>query len=217
MPKCPRSREALAYPVSSDMADYIESLERLAEHFARLQGVGKKSAMRMAYAIIEFDNEVVEDFARALVDAKQKIHECPICGNLTDKDTCFVCNDLTRDKGIICVVEDVKALLSIEKVREFKGIYHVLHGAISPVNGITPEKIRFRELIERVGTNDIEEVIIATNPTPDGEVTAMYISKYLKPLGVKVTRLAYGIPVGSDLEYTDEITLGRALDGRRDL
>jgi len=199
------------------MADYIESLERLAEHFARLQGVGKKSAMRMAYSILDFDNEVVEDFARALIDAKQKIHECPICGNLTDKDSCFVCNDLMRDKGIICVVEDVKALLSIEKVREFKGVYHVLHGAISPVNGITPDKIRFRELIERVGTEDVSEVIIATNPTPDGEVTAMYISKYLKPLGVRVTRLAYGIPVGSELEYTDEITLGRALDGRRDL
>ena len=199
------------------MADYIESLERLAEHFARLQGVGKKTAMRMAYSIIEFDAEVVENFAKSLIDAKQKIHECPICGNLTDKEACFVCNDLLRDKSVICVVEDVKALLSIEKVREFKGVYHVLHGAISPVNGITPDKIRFRELIERVGTEDIQEVIIATNPTPDGEVTAMYISKYLKPLGVKVTRLAYGIPVGSDLEYTDEITLGRALAGRQDI
>ena len=199
------------------MADYIESLERLAEHFARLQGVGKKTAMRMAYSIIEFDNDVVEDFARSLIDAKQRIHECPICGNLTDKDTCFVCSDPSRDNSTLCVVEDVKALLSIEKVREFKGVYHVLHGAISPVNGITPDKIRFRELIERVGNEDVEEVIIATNPTPDGEVTAMYISKYLKPLGVKVTRLAYGIPVGSDLEYTDEITLGRALDGRRDI
>ena len=199
------------------MADYIESLEKLSEHFARLQGVGKKSAMRMAFSIIEFDDEVVEDFANALLEAKQKIHECPVCGNLTDKDTCSVCSDLSRDTSIICVVEDVKALLSIEKVREFRGVYHVLHGAISPVNGITPDKIRFRELIERVGTDDVSEVIIATNPTPDGEVTAMYISKYLKPLGVKVTRLAYGIPVGSDLEYTDEITLGRALDGRRDI
>ena len=199
------------------MADYIESLEKLSEHFARLQGVGKKSAMRMAFSIIEFDDEVVADFANALLEAKQKIHECPVCGNLTDKDACSVCSDLSRDTSIICVVEDVKALLSIEKVREFRGVYHVLHGAISPVNGITPDKIRFRELIERVGTDDVSEVIIATNPTPDGEVTAMYISKYLKPLGVKVTRLAYGIPVGSDLEYTDEITLGRALDGRRDI
>ena len=199
------------------MADYIESLERLAEHFARLQGVGKKTAMRMAYSIIEFDAEVVENFAKSLIDAKQKIHECPICGNLTDKEACFVCNDLLRDKSVICVVEDVKALLSIEKVREFKGVYHVLHGAISPVNGITPDKIRFRELIERVGTEDIQEVIIATNPTVEGEATAMYLSRLIKPAGITVTRLAYGVPVGGDLEYADEVTLYRALEGRRDV
>ena len=199
------------------MADYIESLERLSEQFARLQGVGRKTAMRMAFSVIQLEDEAAEEFARTIIEAKQKIHECPICGNLTDKDECSVCSDLTRDKSIICVVEDVKAVISIEKVREFRGIYHVLHGAISPVNGITPDKIRFRELIERVGTGEVEEVIIATNPTPDGEVTAMYISKYLKPLGVKVTRLAYGIPVGSDLEYADEVTLGRAIDGRRDI
>lgn len=199
------------------MADYIESLERLSEQFARLQGVGRKTAMRMAFSVIQLEDEAAEEFARTIIEAKQRIHECPICGNLTDKEECSVCSDLTRDKSIICVVEDVKAVISIEKVREFRGIYHVLHGAISPVNGITPDKIRFRELIERVGTGEVEEVIIATNPTPDGEVTAMYISKYLKPLGVKVTRLAYGIPVGSDLEYADEVTLGRAIDGRRDI
>ena len=199
------------------MADYIESLERLSEQFARLQGVGKKSAMRMAFSIIELDTEEAEEFARAIIEAKQKIHECPVCGNLTDKELCSVCSDLTRDKSIICVVEDVKAVISLEKVREYKGVYHVLHGAISPVNGITPDKIRFRELIERAGADEVNEVIIATNPTPDGEVTAMYISKYLKPLGIKVTRLAYGVPVGSDLEYADEVTLGRAIDGRRDL
>lgn len=199
------------------MADYIESLERLSEQFARLQGVGRKTAMRMAFSVIQLEDEAAEEFARTIIEAKQKIHECPVCGNLTDKEECSVCSDLTRDRSIICVVEDVKAVISIEKVREFRGVYHVLHGAISPVNGITPDKIRFRELIERVGTGDVEEVIIATNPTPDGEVTAMYISKYLKPLGVKVTRLAYGIPVGSDLEYADEITLGRAIDGRRDI
>ena len=199
------------------MADYIESLERLSEQFARLQGVGRKTAMRMAFSVIQLEDEAAEEFARTIIEAKQKIHECPVCGNLTDKEECSVCSDLTRDRSIICVVEDVKAVISIEKVREFRGVYHVLHGAISPVNGITPDKIRFRELIERVGTGDVEEVIIATNPTPDGEVTAMYISKYLKPLGIKVTRLAYGIPVGSDLEYADEITLGRAIDGRRDI
>lgn len=199
------------------MTDYIESLQILAEQFARLQGVGRKSAMRMAFSVIELDEEAANNFAKAIIDAKQKIHQCPICGNLTDKDECYVCSDLSRDTSVICVVEDVKALMSIEKVREFKGVYHVLHGAISPVNGITPDKIRVRELIERVGQNDVSEVIIATNPTQDGEVTAMYISKYLKPLGVKVTRLAYGIPVGSDLEYADEVTLGRAIEGRRDV
>ena len=199
------------------MADYIESLERLSEQFARLQGVGRKSAMRMAFSVIELDDEAVAEFASALIDAKRRIHECPVCGNLTDKEECSVCSDLSRDKSTICVVEDVKAVISIEKVREYKGVYHVLHGAISPVNGITPEKIRFRELIERVGDGGAREVIIATNPTPDGEVTAMYISKYLKPLGVKVTRLAYGVPVGSDIEYADEVTLGRAIEGRRDV
>ena len=199
------------------MADYIESLERLAEQFARLQGVGKNSAMRMAFSVIELEKEAAEEFARTIIEAKQKIHECPICGNLTDKEQCSVCTDITRDKSTICVVEDVKAVISLEKVREYKGVYHVLHGAISPVNGITPDKIRFRELIERAGADEVNEVIIATNPTPDGEVTAMYISKYLKPLGIKVTRLAYGVPVGSDLEYADEITLGRAIDGRRDI
>lgn len=199
------------------MADYIESLERLSEQFARLQGVGKKSAMRMAFSVIELEKEAAEEFARTIIEAKQKIHECPICGNLTDREQCSVCTDITRDKSTICVVEDVKAVISLEKVREYKGVYHVLHGAISPVNGITPDKIRFRELIERAGADEVNEVIIATNPTPDGEVTAMYISKYLKPLGIKVTRLAYGVPVGSDLEYADEITLGRAIDGRRDI
>lgn len=199
------------------MTDYIEALQRLAEQFGRLRGVGRKSAMRMAFSVIELDDTAAEEFAKAIVDAKQSIHKCPICGNLTDKDVCYVCSDLSRNTGIICVVEDVKALMSIEKVREYKGVYHVLHGAISPVNGITPDKINIRGLIERVGRNDVREVIVATNPTQDGEVTAMYISKYLKPLGVKVTRLAYGIPVGADLEYADEITLGRALEGRRDV
>lgn len=199
------------------MTDYIESLQVLAEQFARLQGVGRKSAMRMAFSVLELDEDAAKKFADAIIDAKTKIHKCPVCGNLTDKDVCYVCSDLSRDTGVICVVEDVKALMSIEKVREYKGVYHVLHGTISPVNGITPDKIGIKSLIERVGENDVKEVIVATNPTQDGEVTAMYISKYLKPLGVKVTRLAYGIPVGSDLEYADEITLGRAIEGRRDV
>ena len=199
------------------MAEYIESLQKLAEKFGRLQGVGRKSAMRMAFSVIEMDELDAAEFASAILDAKQKIHECPICGNLTDEALCSICDDDMRDRSIICVVEDVKALISIEKVREFQGVYHVLHGVISPINGITPDKIRFRELLERVNRDNVTEVIVATNPTPDGEVTAMYISKYLKPLGVKVTRLAYGVPVGSDLEYADEVTLGRAIEGRRDV
>lgn len=199
------------------MTGYIESLQRLAEQFGQLQGVGRKTAMRMAFSVIELDDDAAKEFADAILEAKARIHACPICGNLTDEDICYICDDDTRDRGVICVVEDVKAVMSIEKVREYCGLYHVLGGAISPVNGITPDKIRFESLVERVGAEGIKEVIIATNPTPDGEVTAMYISRALKPLGVKVTRLAYGIPVGADLEYADEVTLGRALEGRRDV
>jgi recombination protein RecR len=199
------------------MADYIDVLQRLSEKFARLEGVGRKSAMRMAFSVLELDEETVREFADTLIEAKTSIRECSICGNLTDGDICSICEDDERDGSVICVVEDVKALLSIEKVREYKGLYHVLGGVISPINGITPDKIRIKELITRVGEGEVGEVIIATNPTTDGEVTAMYISKYLKPLGVKVTRLAYGVPVGADLEYADEVTLGRALEGRRDV
>ena len=199
------------------MTEYIEALQHLAEQFGRLQGVGKKSAMRMAFSVIELNAEAAEEFANAIIEAKQKIHECPVCGNLTDKELCSVCEDDSRDKRTICVVEDVKSVMSIEKVREYKGVYHVLGGVISPINGITPDKIRFAELIARINRDGADEVIVATNPTPDGEITAMYVSKYLKPLGIKVTRLAYGIPVGSELEYADEMTLGKALEGRQDL
>lgn len=199
------------------MTEYIEALQHLAEQFGRLQGVGKKSAMRMAFSVIELNAEAAEEFANAIIEAKQKIHECPVCGNLTDKELCSVCEDDSRDKRTICVVEDVKSVMSIEKVREYKGVYHVLGGVISPINGITPDKIRFAELIARINRDGADEVIVATNPTPDGEITAMYVSKYLKPLGIKVTRLAYGIPVGSELEYADEMTLGKALEGRQDV
>lgn len=199
------------------MAEYIESLQVLAEQFGRLQGVGKKSAMRMAFSVVEMDVSDALAFASAIIDAKERIHKCPICGNLTDQELCFVCDDDTRDRSIICVVEDVKAVMSIEKVREYKGVYHVLGGVISPMNGMTPDKIGIDSLVERAKSQQAREVIIATNPTPDGEVTAMYISRYLKPLGIKVTRLAYGVPVGSDLEYADEVTLGRAIEGRRDV
>lgn len=199
------------------MIEPIESLQHLAEQFGRLQGVGRKSAMRMAFSVLDMDLEDAAEFASAILEAKEKIHPCPVCGNLTDEELCSVCADEGRDRSLICVVEDVKAIFSIEKVREFRGVYHVLGGVISPMNGMTPDKIRFAELLSRVQEEGVQEVILATNPTPDGEVTAMYISKALRPLGVKVTRLAYGIPVGTDLEYADEVTLGRALEGRRDL
>lgn len=200
------------------MAEYIESLAVLSEQFAKLPGVGRKSAMRMAYAVLEKSEDDVKAFSKALLDAKEKIHLCPVCKNLTDKETCSVCSDLSRDRSVICVVEDPKDVVSFEKVREFHGVYHVLHGVISPVNGITPDKIYIRELLERIGTGDeVKEIIIATNPTVEGEATAMYISKLVKPLGIKVSRLAYGMPVGGDLEYADEVTLFRALEGRRDV
>ncbi len=199
------------------MTEYIEALQHLAEQFGRLQGVGRKSAMRMAFSVLDLDDEAAAEFASAIIEAKEKIHGCPICGNLTDRNVCAVCEDETRERRIICVVEDVKALMSIEKVREYRGVYHVLGGVISPINGITPDKIGLSALFERVEADGVEEVIVATNPTPDGEVTAMYISRYLKPLGVKVTRLAYGVPVGSELEYADEVTLGRAIEGRQDV
>ena len=199
------------------MAEYIESLSLLAEQFGRLEGVGKKTAMRMAFSLLEWEREDAEAFARAILDAKEKIHLCPICQNLTDREVCPICSDEERDRGVVCVVTDPRAVLAMEKVREFRGVYHVLHGLISPMNGITPDRLKIRELLNRVGEGEIEEVIVATNPTVEGEATAMYLSKLLKPLGVRVTRLAYGVPVGADLEYADEITLFRALEGRRDV
>ena len=195
----------------------IESLTHLAEQFGRLSGIGRKSAFRMAYSVLDFSDEEAEAFAAAILEAKRNIHLCPVCQNLTDRELCSVCNDLDRDRSVICVVEDAKAVMSIEKVREYRGMYHVLHGVISPVNGITPDKIKLRELLARLEDGEVREVIVATNPTVEGEATAMYISRLLKPFGVKVTRLAYGIPVGGDLEYADEVTLFRALEGRRDV
>lgn len=197
------------------MADYIESLQVLSEQFGRLQGVGKKSALRMAFSVLEFTDEDAEKFAAAIIDAKRKIHLCPNCQNLTDREICAVCRDDMRDRSVICVVEDVRVLMAIERVREYRGLYHVLHGAISPVSGVTPDKIRIAELLERLRDDSVKEIIIATDPDVEGEATAMYIAKLIRPLGVKVSRLAYGIPVGGDLEYADEVTLSRALDGRR--
>ena len=198
------------------MADYIASLEILAEQFGRLAGVGKRTAMRLAFSVLDMSRDEAERFANAILDAKDKIHFCPVCQDLADLEVCPICSDSTRDHATICVVQDTKAVMSMERVREYRGVYHVLHGALSPMNGVTPDKLRLRELMERIGGNDINEIIIATNPTVEGEATAMYIARLLKPAGIKTTRLAYGIPVGGELEYADEVTLSRALEGRRE-
>ncbi len=198
------------------MAEYIESLQRLAEQFGRLEGVGKKNAMKMAFSVLDMSYEDAQAFADAIIDAKEKIHLCPVCQNITDRDICPICADEARDRRTVCIVSDPRVILAMEKVREYKGLYHVLHGVISPMNGITPDKLKIKELLARIGEGEIQEVIVATNPTVEGEATAMYISRLLKPLDIKVTRLAYGVPMGSDLEYADEITLFRAIEGRRD-
>lgn len=199
------------------MADYIEALQVLTEQFSHLEGVGKKTAQRMAFSVLDMTDEEVQGFAAALVNAKRKIHLCPICQNLTDRDVCPVCADSTRDTGVVCVVSDVRTLISMEKVREYKGVYHVLHGVISPMSGVTPDQLKIKELLTRVAAGNVREVIVATNPDVEGEATAMYLGRLLKPMEVKVTRLAYGVPVGADLEYADEVTLFRALEGRRDV
>ena len=198
------------------MAEYIESLQKLAEQFGRLEGVGKKNAMKMAFSVLDMTDEDAGEFARAILEAKEKIHLCPVCQNITDRDICPICSDEQRDRTTVCIVSDPRVVLSMEKVREYKGLYHVLHGVISPMNGITPDKLKIKELLARIGEGEIDEVIVATNPTVEGEATAMYIARLLKPLDIKVTRLAYGVPMGSDLEYADEVTLFRAIEGRRD-
>lgn len=199
------------------MAEYIESLQNLAEQFGKLGGVGRKSALRMAFSVLDMTEEEAVDFAKAIVDAKEKIHLCPVCQNLTDRDLCYVCDDETRDHSVICVVSDAKTVIAMEKVREYRGTYHVLHGLLSPLNGITPDKLKIKELLARVKDGGVKEVIVATNADVEGETTAMYIAHLLRPLDIKVTRLAFGISVGTDIEYADEVTLFRALEGRRDV
>ena len=197
----------------------MESLQNLEEQFGKLSGVGRKSAQRMAYSVLDMSPEDAEAFARAILTAKEKIHPCPICHNLTDREVCYVCDDESRDRSILCVVADARAVTTMERVREYRGVYHVLEGVLSPINGMTPDKLRFKELLERVKADQdvIREVIVATNADVEGETTAMYIARLLRPLDIKVTRLAFGISVGADIEYTDEVTLFRALQGRRDV
>ncbi len=199
------------------MTEYILPLQKLIEEFSRLPGVGQKTAARYAFAVLDMSDDEAEAFACAIINAKKNVKECTICGNLTDKELCSICADEKRSRELVCVVEDAKTLMAMEKVKEYNGTYHVLGGAISPMNGVTPADLRIKELLSRIESGEIKELIIATNPNIDGETTAMYLSRLIAPLGVRVTRLAYGVPVGADLEYADEVTLLRALDGRRDI
>lgn len=200
------------------MAGYnIAPLERLIEQFERMPGIGAKTAQRLAYYVLKLPQADAEGFADAIIQAHKKIHYCKVCCNITDKDVCSLCSNEKRNHSVICVVEDPRDVMALERTQEFDAVYHVLHGVISPLNGIGPDQIYIKELLARIGKDNVTEVIMATNPTVEGEATAMYISKLLKPLGVKVTRLAYGIPVGGDLEYADEVTLARALEGRREM
>jgi recombination protein RecR len=197
------------------MARNVIPLSNLIEQFERMPGIGHKSAQKLAFYILSMSNEEAKKFADNILLAKEKIHRCNICCDLTDGDTCSVCSDDKRDHSVICVVESSKDVIAIERTREYNGLYHVLHGSISPMNGIGPDEITIKELISRLNDDSIKEIIMATNPTVEGEATAMYISRLIKPMGIKVSRLAYGVPVGADLEYADEITLTRALEGRQ--
>ncbi len=199
------------------MSEYIEPIEILIEQFRRLPGVGKKSAVRMAFGITEMSQTEAAELAAQISSARSRIKTCTVCGNLSEGELCPICSDPRRDTSVICVVEDSRALISMERVKDFNGLYHILGGTLSPVDGRGPDDINIASLLERVSGGDVKEIIVATNPTIDGETTAMYISKLLKPLGVKATRLAYGIPVGGDLDYADEMTLLRAIDGRKEI
>ena len=199
------------------MAYNVAPFAKLIEHFERIPGIGRKTAQRMAYYVLNLPKAQAEQFSQAILDAHEKIHPCKVCQNLTDGELCQICANPSRDHSLICVVEDPRDVVAFERTRDYGGTYHVLHGVISPMDGVGPEQLRIKELLGRIGTQEVKEVIMATNPTVEGEATAMYISRLLKPLGVRVTRLAYGIPVGGSLEYADEVTLSRALEGRSEL
>lgn len=199
------------------MQFFPAALQNLSDQFARLPGIGGKTAQRLAFYVLSLPLEEAEEFAQAIVQAKQEVHTCPQCQNLTDRELCPICDDDTRDASTICVVAEPKDVIAMERSREYRGVYHVLHGVISPLNHVTQDDIRIKELLRRVSTGTVKEVIMATNPDTEGEATAMYISRLLRPMEVKVTRLAYGIPVGSQLEYADEVTLSRALEGRQEI
>ena len=196
---------------------YSDTVNKLINQFEKLPGIGHKTAVRLAFYILEAPEDVAKEMSKILIEAKENVKFCSICYNLTEKDPCDICSDKKRDDSTICVVENVKDVIAMEKTHEFKGLYHVLHGAISPMNNISAGDIKIKELLSRLSDDKIKEVILATNPTVEGEATAMYISRLIKPLGINVTRIAHGIPVGGDLEYTDEITLIKALEGRREM
>ena len=196
------------------MAYNLAPLQNLIEQFERMQGIGHKTAQRMAFYVLDLSDDDAKRFAQAITDAHTKIRQCKICCDLADDELCPICKSETRDKSVICVVEDPRDVAAIERTHEYNGTYHVLHGAISPMNNIGPDQIKIKELLARLNDGVVEEVIMATNPTVEGEATAMYIGRLLKPMGITVSRLAYGVPVGADLEYADEVTLSRALEGR---
>lgn len=199
------------------MSFYAAPVARLIEEFEKLPGIGHKTAQRLAFHVLNLPEDKVDNLADALREAKRKTKYCSICSNLTDVDPCSVCSGSSREHTVICVVEDPRDVVAMERTREFKGLYHVLHGAISPMEGIGPEDIKIKELLARIKEGSVREVILATNPDIEGEATAMYISKLLKPLGIRTTRIAHGIPVGGDIEYADEVTLAKALEGRREI
>lgn len=197
--------------------EYILPVQRLIEKFASLRGVGRKTAARYAFSVLDMTEEDAIDFANAIIAAKKEVMPCSVCGNLSDKPVCDICGDDRRDKSVICVVEDPRAIIAFEKTREYRGLYHVLGGVISPAKGIGPDKLRIAELMERLEGGEVKELIIATNPNVDGETTALYLARMAAGKGIKTTRLAYGVPVGADIEYADEVTLMRAMDGRREI
>lgn len=199
------------------MPDFAEPLARLVQEFKRLPGVGQKSAQRLAFHVLRAPREDAERLAQAIFDVKDKLGLCAICNNISDAEQCPYCRDPNRDRTVICVVEEPHNILPVETTRTFEGLYHVLHGAVSPLRGIGPEQLRIKSLVERLGSGDVREVILATNPTVEGEATAAYLSRLLKPLGVRVTRIAMGIPVGSDLEFADEVTMSKSLENRREM
>ena len=199
------------------MQYFPAALQDLADQFALLPGIGSKTAQRLAFYVLSLPYEDAQSFADAIMTAKQTVHTCPVCQNLTDREICPICDDETRDQGVICVVADPKDVIAMERSREFSGVYHVLHGVISPLNHVTQDDIKIKELLARVASGGVREIIMATNPDTEGEATAMYISRLLRPLEVTVTRLAYGMSVGSQLEYADEVTLSRALEGRQEI